>query len=127
LANSTCAVDCFYAKRHYNLISEFSKKKITFNDGFQEFSKNCPKVINPSIKKNKLSDKDLKRAGKLGIKNFKLQGRQVEFDNMFEILCNNFFDKRINKKELRKFVDKYCYDRIQNSLDLQLYSVMKQV
>ena len=127
LANSTCAMDCAYAKRHYNLISMFSKGEITFNQGFDEFTQNCPKVLHPSIGKNKLTDYDLKRAIKLGIRNFKLQGRQVEFDNMFEILCNNFFDKRVNKKELRRIVDKYCYDRIQNSLDLQLYSVMKQV
>lgn len=127
LVNSTCEVDCPVANKHYNLISSFFKEEITYNEGFNLFVKFCPKVINPSMKANTLSSEDIQNAIDSGITHLKLQGRQVEFNEMFSILCRNFFKETVNKDELKERIDKFCSNKLQNSLDLQMYSMIKNI
>lgn len=127
LVNSTCMMDCPGAKHHYEEISRFYKKEIDYKEGLASFMEYCPKVYNPLIKKNTLSFKDIEDAVNMGITNLKLQGRQVEFKEMSSILIKNFFSKRADAKRLIKDIDRYCSMKMQNSLDLQMYSIMKNL
>lgn len=128
LVNSTCKPDCPYSKRHYDLISKFHRHEVTYKEGFDEFQKYCPKINEKGMKENLLTYEQVANAVKTGVRYLKFQGRQLTFNELFRSMCNyNFFSKELNKEELRQKIDNLCAEKLQKSLDLQMYSVMKGV
>ena len=119
--------NCPHGQKHYELISKFNKNEITYEEGYNQVAKFCPKINNPNHKEERLTDDEINFAIKSGIKYLKLQGRDMDFDIIFEILINNFFNNNIEKENLKKEIDNYCKSKLQNSLDLQIYSLVKGI
>lgn len=125
IINSTCETNCIHAKDHYDLISSFHKNEIEYLEGIETLSEYCPKVLNTLKRPNTLGFKYIDKAINIGIKNIKLQGRQLNFDEMYRMLSAYFFNTKVNKKDLRTKIDFISAQKIQNSIDLQVLYMMK--
>lgn len=119
--------NCPFGKKHYELIGRFNRHEISYEEGFRQVSEFCPRINNPDFKEEKFNDEEVNSAINSGIKYLKVQGRDMDFSVMTDILFNNFFAADIDRNKLKLEIDKICSDKIQSSLDLQMYSLLKHI
>ena len=57
----------------------------------------------------------------LGVKIFKIQGRDYIFDGIYDDLCTYFFNNKYSKEELRHKIDLISAKILQNKYNIQWF------
>ncbi len=133
LINQYCQYNCQYHKKHYILLNEYNVSQQKINqDSVQKLTKgitnldkfvmeNCPKRNNAKYRDVTITNEQVKQLVNIGIKKIKLQGRDHNFDELFNELYQYFFNTEITQEEIRNKIDLICAKIIQNN---KKYSIL---
>lgn len=125
LINQNCHYNCPHHRAHYNFLEELDKGakretvKYHTKDNDEEFSL-CPKYKD-GYRSVYLTDEQVAKVIECGVKKLKIQGRSLLFDDLFDHLYINFFNKEYSQEEIRNKADKICARMLQGSKKMPLF------
>lgn len=133
LINQMCFYNCPHYKRHYSiqeksdLILNNAKKnkvpQVQINENINAF---CPRynVQAENYRSVRMNIEQMEQLIQLGVKFFKLQGREGCVQNLFNDLYEFMFDQKISKEELKNKIDLLSAELVLNDRALQYLYIL---
>ena len=119
LINQRCHFNCKSAKLHYNLHEQIEAGTLDQNEYNKKIIQICPKYKS-EYKSVYMEDEIVEKLVDKGVKLFKLQGRDLPFETLFDDLYNFIFNKKYSKDELLNKANNICAKLIQENKIAQL-------
>lgn len=114
LVNQPCIYNCPNTKKHYDLLVQWGQKKIT-NEYLGEQEQLICGVGKKPSKSLRFDEVLMDKLIAQGIKKYKLQGRTLHFDSIFEDIYTYCINQKYSKEEIRNKFDFISAKLIQNA------------
>lgn len=128
LINQTCFYNCPYQQKHYALQEEndflFKNYGTKIEENINEF---CPRYTIPNEKYRsvKMNFYQIQQLVDMGVKNFKLQGRDGNVQNLFNDLYEFVINQKISKEELKSIINNLSAEIVLRRKSLQYLYLVK--